>query len=319
MLQALLIYLSKLTWAQRFITRWDLAWRLATRFIAGETREDAVQAALALNSNGINATVDFLGENVKNLQEAELAASEVIATLEMIEASGAQANVSLKLSQMGLELDPARCQQILSDILATAARMNNFIRIDMEDSSLTQATLDMYAGLRALGHDNVGVVIQSYLYRSEQDIENLSVVGGHVRLCKGAYKEPPDIAFPRKQQVDDNFDRLVEALMRNAEKHGLPRLSVNGRVPPIPAIATHDPARIQFAQKTAKTRQLPTDAYEFQMLYGIRRDLQEQLVQSGYPVRVYIPYGTHWYPYFMRRLAERPANLWFFISSLFRR
>jgi len=319
MLKAILIYFSHISWAQKFISGWAFAWRVASRFIAGETREEAIRAVKKLNEQGINTSLDFLGEAVQKAEEAEKAAQEVVALLQLIEASGARSNVSVKLSQIGLNISIELCQKNMIRILTTARDCSNFIRIDMEDSSLTEATLEMYFWLRGQGYDNVGVVIQSYLYRSEEDIVKLSRYGARVRLCKGAYNEPAAIAFPKKDQVDENFDRLINALYRSAVRDGLPRLAANGRTPPIPGIATHDLKRIEHALDAAKQMGLPDDAIEIQMLYGIRRDLQQDLVKRGIPVRVYIPYGTHWYPYFMRRLAERPANLWFFLSSLFRK
>ncbi len=195
-----------------------------------------------------------------------------------------------------------------------------FVRIDMEDAPWVDATLELYGRMRQQYNlTNTGVVIQAYLYRSEADVRTLAGVGTHIRLCKGAYKEPPEIAFPKKSDVDAQYDRLAEILLDGAIANGAPMDNPDGKIPPIPAIASHDPARIESAKVYAEKTGLPKQAIEFQMLYGIRRDLQEQLVHEGYPVRVYVPFGTEWYPYFMRRLAERPANLWFFISNFFRK
>jgi proline dehydrogenase len=207
----------------------------------------------------------------------------------------------------------------LRTILQTAKELNNFIRIDMEDSPYTEVTLNTFMNLYQDEFSNhVGIVIQSYLYRSAKDVFDLMQLGAPVRLCKGAYKEPVEIAFKYKKDVDQNFDVLSEMLISGAQLHGRPTLSRCGKFPPIPAIASHDEKRIEFAKSFAAKVGLPKTSIEFQMLNGVRRDLQERLVKEGYPVRVYVPYGTEWYPYFMRRLAERPANLWFFISNFFR-
>jgi proline dehydrogenase len=319
MMRAFFITLSKVSWAQRLITRWKFARRAASRFIAGETHADAIQAVRVLNASGITASLDHLGENTKNAEAARQAADEVMVILEEIERCGVRSNVSIKLSQLGLILDQELCRQNLAHILQKARDTHNSVRIDMEDSSLTQKTLDVFFWARQQGYDNVGIVIQTYLYRSEADIHELGESGERVRLCKGAYKEPAQIAFPKMKQVNDNFDRLVDALYAASIAKGAPAISPDGRIPPIPAIATHDDERIQYACEAAARIGLPKSALEFQMLLGIRSDLQKQLAQEGYPVRVYVAYGTHWYPFFMRRLAERPANVWFLLSNLMRR
>jgi proline dehydrogenase len=319
MMRAFFISLSKLTWAQHLITRTAIARRAASRFIAGETNDDAIQAVRALNARGIAATLDHLGENTADVQAARQAAEEVLIILEEIERCNVRSNVSIKLSQLGLVLDEELCQQNLALILEKARETNNFIRIDMEDSSLTQKTLNTFFSARKQGYTQVGIVIQSYLYRSDEDIRQLGETGERVRLCKGAYKEPPDLAYPKMKDVNESYDRQAKALIETSLAHGSQSISGDGRVPPIPAIATHDEQRIQYAKEAAKRLGLPKEALEFQMLYGIRRDLQDQLAAEGYPVRVYVPYGTHWYPYFMRRLAERPANVWFLLSNLVRR
>jgi proline dehydrogenase len=318
MVRALLIYLSKADWVQRLFTRWGAARRMAARFVAGEQPEDAIRVVKALNDRGITATIDHLGEYVSDIQAARQAAAEILHLLELIQDSGVQANISLKLTQLGIAVEPGICRDHLLQIVNKAHECGNFIRLDMEDTPWTDRTLQMYSHIRQQGFDNLGVVIQAYLNRSQADLERLSEVEARVRLCKGAYQEPPHLAFPRKADVDANYDRLVEQLLRGAVKAGSPARSKDGRFPPIPAIATHDPQRIRFALECAQLNRLPGEALEFQMLYGIRRDLQAALVGQGYPVRVYVPYGRHWYPYFMRRLAERPANLWFFISNFFR-
>jgi proline dehydrogenase len=319
MLRSFLIYLSKAAWARRIVTRWKIAWIVASRFVAGETAADAIHAIRELNAKGICATLDHLGESVTNADEAGKAADEIIHILEEIDRANVKSGVSIKLSQIGLVLDEAMCAANLRRILQCAKELNNYIRIDMEDSPYTDVTLKLLHQMRADGYnDHVGIVIQAYLYRSEQDTHQLVDEAITVRLCKGAYKEPAEIAFPKKADVDANFDKLTEILIDGAQKAGSTHLSDCGRFPPIPAIASHDEKRIEYAKNYAKQADFPEGALEFQMLNGIRRDLQERLAAEGYPVRVYVPYGTEWYPYFMRRLAERPANLWFFISNLFR-
>ena len=319
MLRTIFVSLSRAGWAQRAITHWRLARKAALRFVAGETAESAIEAICQLNARGIDATLDHLGENTKSIEEAGQAADEVVAMLDAIDLAGVRANVSIKLSQMGLTVDPQACRLNLTRMLDRSRALGNFIRIDMEDSSLTDATLDMYFWARQLGYDNVGVVIQAYLYRSEADIRKILAIHGKVRLCKGAYNEPPGVAFPKKSDADQNYDRLAELLLSDAAQTGMTRPESQGRIPPVAALATHDIRRIRFAREVKNRMGLPKSALEFQMLYGIRRDLQEELAKTGYPVRVYVPYGTAWYPYFMRRLAERPANVWFFISNFFRR
>lgn len=319
MLRSFLIYLSKAAWAQNMVMNWKFAWGVVSRFVAGTTIESAVKAAQELNARGINATMDHLGENITTPDEARQACQDVLDLLENINCCDVRANVSIKLTQMGLALDEALCLENVEKILALAKNHDNYIRIDMEDTPFTDLTLGVLRKMRAKGYDNVGIAIQSYLYRSEADVRALLEEGYRFRLIKGAYKEPPDKAYPKKADVDANFDRLAKMMIDWSVAHGSPRLREDGRVPPIPALATHDPARIAYGKKYAAEVGLPKDAIEFQMLYGIRRDLQEQCAAEGYPVRVYVPYGTHWYPYFMRRLAERPANLWFFVSNFFRK
>jgi proline dehydrogenase len=320
MLRSTLIYLSKASWARRLVTGWSIAWRTASRFVAGENLEDAIRAIKGLNDKGIEATLDHLGEHTTTPDEALRATEDIIQAFDAIERSNVRASVSIKLTQIGLSLDEELCAQNLERILTYAKERDNFVRIDMEDSPWVDQTLGLYQRMRdECDCSNVGVVIQSYLYRSAEDVRRIVSDAGRVRLCKGAYKEPPEVAYPRKKDVDGNFDRLVEMLIDGALSQDSPWISENGRVPPIPAIASHDAQRLAYAKSYAEKIGLPKKALEFQMLYGIRRDLQEQIAQEGYPVRVYVPYGTEWYPYFMRRLAERPANLWFFISNLLRK
>lgn len=320
MLRSILIYLSKAPWARSLVTNWTFAWRAASRFVAGEKLEDAIRAVKILNDKGINATLDHLGEHTTKPEEARRAAQEIIHILDAIAESGIRSNVSLKLTQIGLALDQELCVENLRSVLEVAKKHDNFVRIDMEDSPWVDVTLEIYHKMK-FDYDlgNVGVVIQSYLYRSEQDIRQLNEDCTAVRLCKGAYKEPPEIAYPKKQDVDRSYDHLAEMLLDNALSIGCPRISDSGKIPPTPAIATHDERRVEHVIDYAHKINFPKDAMEFQMLYGIRRELQEQLIAKGYPVRVYVPYGTEWYPYYTRRLAERPANVWFFISNLFRK
>lgn len=319
MFRSLFISLSKADWARQAITNWDFSWKMATRFVAGEHLEDAIRVVNELNQRGINATLDHLGEYTAEKADAIRATSDILTGLDAISAAGVRSSVSIKLSQIGLGLGEDFCADNLRSILTHARQMNNFVRIDMEDSSTVAATLRLYHRMSSeYEFLNVGVVIQAYLYRSQNDVHELLKSGTPVRLCKGAYNEPPEVAYPRKVDVDKNFDQICVMLMDAANKIPDMRASEDGRFPPIPALATHDPARIEFAKSYAQKIGLPKDAFEFQMLHGIRRDLQTSLVEEGYQVRVYVPYGTQWYPYFMRRLAERPANVWFLASNFFR-
>jgi len=319
MLRALFISLSKARWAQRLITNWKFAWRLASRFIAGETIQDAMRALEQLNAMGIRATLDQLGENTESQAAANQSTADILAALDAIHEAELPANVSIKLSQLGLLLDPELAYANLVTILERARSHANFVRVDMEDSTLTEITLNLVQRAISAGFENVGTVIQSYLYRSAEDTRLLAQAGIRVRVVKGAYKEPASVAFPKKMDVDSTFDKLVETLLQAEQAIGSPGGSADGRFPPLTAVGSHDPARIKFAQDKAAELGLPKQSVEFQLLYGIRRDLQQDLVKAGYPVRVYVPYGTHWYPYYMRRLAEHPANVWFFISIFFKK
>lgn len=318
MLRSIIIYLSKASWAQNLVTNWGFAWRTASRFIAGIKLEDAMRVVRELNAKGINATLDHLGEHTNTPEEAQQATDDIFATLDALGADpAAKGNVSIKLTQIGLGLDESICAQNLERILARAKRNNTFVRVDIEDTPYTDKTINLYYAMREKGYENVGMAVQSYLFRAEADTRRMAQDGTRIRLVKGAYKEPPDKAFPKKADVDANYDLLSKILI-DASIAFNTQLSNNGRIPPIPAIASHDEKRIAFATSYAEKAGLPKDGLEFQMLYGIRRDLQEKLAKEGYPVRVYVPFGTHWYPYFMRRLAERPANIWFFISNFFK-
>jgi proline dehydrogenase len=279
--------------------------RLSRRFVAGTTIEDALAVTRATNRLGLSVSVDNLGENVTNADEARHSAQLYHQMLDQMSAQKLNANVSLKLTHMGLDVDENMAYGIASQLVQHAARINNFVRVDMEGSPYTQRTLDFVRKLHAEPENagKVGAVIQSYLFRSEKDIEQLVADRIRVRLCKGAYKEPPDIAFEKKEDTDANYIKLMKMLLKSGVYHG---------------IATHDEnmihATIEFAQK----EKIPASAFEFQMLYGIRRDLQQKLVKDGWACRVYIPFGTEWYPYLMRRLAERPANALFILRNLFR-
>lgn len=320
MLRSFFITLSKADWARQLIVAWKPAWRMASRFIAGETLAAAVKVIQGLNTRGIYTTLDHLGEHTTTQEEAVQAATEIIAIFDEIERQQVQSNVSVKLSQIGLSLDLDLCEANLLRILEHARELNNFVRVDMEDSTTVDATLQIYRKMvQEHGFTNLGLVFQSYLYRTKEDIVRLGEIGTPVRLCKGAYKEPSEVAFPAKADVDQNYDDLTALLMEISRQHEFPEGSQDGRVPPIPAIATHDEKRINFAKQYAEKFGIPRTAFEFQMLHGIRRDLQLELVREGYRVRIYVPFGTQWYPYFMRRLAERPANIWFFLSNYFKK
>ena len=278
--------------------------RLSSRFVAGTQIGDALLAAQSVNNQGMSVTLDSLGEDVTSELEAREAAETYHQVLDCVAAQTLNANISVKLTQMGLKLSPELAYNITEGLARHAKQKGSFLRIDMEDSSLTQVTLDIVRRVHALPElrGSIGVVIQAYLYRSRSDIEQLAADGIRVRLCKGAYKEPAEVAFPRKLDVDTNFVRLSKMLLDSHVYHGL---------------ATHDEAMIAAAKAYATEHNIDRSRFEFQMLYGIRRDLQRQLVNEGYNVRVYVPFGSRWYAYFMRRLAERPANLLFLVRNLF--
>ena len=277
-----------------------LSRRVARRFVAGERLDDAIEAGREVNRAKRSASLDLLGENVSDEAGARRAAEDYLAIFDRIAREKLDANVSLKLTQLGLDLGEPLCQELLEGIVAHAAELGNFVRIDMEGSAYTQRTVGITRRVRAK-YSNVGTVMQAYLYRAEQDVKDLVSVGCRMRLCKGAYKEPPDTAFPKKRDVDANYVKLMKLLLSSGIYHG---------------IATHDPAMIHATKKFVRERNIGREQFEFQMLYGIRTDLQEQLVREGFRLRVYIPYGTDWFPYFMRRLAERPANLVFFLRNV---
>jgi proline dehydrogenase len=318
MLRSFFIHLSKAAWAQKLVTGWSFAWRNASRFVAGTKLEDAMRIVKEMNAKGINVTLDHLGEHTNTPEEAQQATDDIFLTLDALGADPtARGNISIKLTQIGLGLDENLCAQNLERILARAKVNKTFVRIDIEDTPYTDKTINLFYMLREKGYVNAGMAVQAYLYRAESDTRRMTKDKIAIRLVKGAYQESPDKAFPKKVDVDANYDLLTKILIDESLANRT-RLSKDGRIPPIPAIASHDEKRIAFAKQYVDKVGLPKDGLEFQMLYGIRRDLQVQLVEEGYPVRVYVPFGTHWYPYFMRRLAERPANIWFFITNFFK-
>jgi proline dehydrogenase len=299
-----LIYLSRQEWLKEFAAKFGLFKRLTTRFIAGENIDAAIAAIREVNARGCSASFDHLNESVSGIAETEAEVREYLDVLRLIDETGINSNVSIKLTQFGLEIAPDLAYRNARRVVEDAARRGNFVRVDMEASNVTQATIDVFRRLRAeFGLNDVGIVLQSYLYRTMDDARELLKLPARIRLCKGAYNEPAEVAYPDKKDVDDNYVRVMQVLLSSGIYHG---------------IATHDPkmidATIDFAQREGVSK----DAFEFQMLYGIRRDLQEQLARDGYGMRVYVPYGKHWYPYFMRRLAERPANIWFVLKNLWK-
>jgi proline dehydrogenase len=300
--RAALLYLSQKTELKDFFSKLPGFSRVTRRFIAGENIDEAIAAILELNQAGMAATFDHLGESTTSRAEAESDVREYLRVLDRIENTGADSNISVKLTQLGLDIDKDYCLRNARRIVEAAKRHGNFVRIDMEDSSKTDATLGIFKQLYG-EYGNVGIVLQAYLYRTEKDIDDALAIGARIRLCKGAYKEPAEAAFPEKSEVDANYVRLMKKLLRSGVYHG---------------IATHDEKMIAATREFAASEGVSKDAFEFQMLYGIRRDLQSMLARDGYRVRIYVPYGEHWYPYFMRRLAERPANVWFVLKNLFK-
>jgi proline dehydrogenase len=299
-----LIYLSRQEGLKEFAAKFGLFRKLTTRFIAGENIDQAVNAIRNLNTHGCSASFDHLNESVANVGETEGEVREYLNVLARIDATGIESNVSIKLTQFGLEIDPELAYRNARRIVADAAGRGNFVRVDMEGSSVTQPTIDIFKRLRAeFGLNDVGIVVQSYLYRTMDDVRDLLKIPARIRICKGAYNEPPQVAYPNKQDTDDNYVRVMQLLLSSGIYHG---------------IATHDPKMIDATLNFAQREGITKDAFEFQMLYGIRRDLQDQLARDGYRMRVYVPYGKHWYPYFMRRLAERPANIWFVLKNLWK-
>ena len=299
-----LIYLSRHEGLKDFAARFQLFKKLTTRFVAGETIDEAVAFIRELNADGCSASFDHLNESVANPVEAEQEVAEYLQVLSSIDETGINSNASIKLTQFGLELDPELAYKNARAVVTDGARRGNFVRVDMEASSVTQVTIDIFKRLRAeFELNDVGIVLQSYLRRTYADAQELVKLPARIRICKGAYNEPPEVAFPDKKDVDENYVRVMQLLLSSGIYHG---------------IATHDPKMIEATVEFSKKEGIPKEAFEFQMLYGVRRDLQRQLAKDGYNVRVYVPYGKHWYPYFMRRLAERPANIWFVLKNLFK-
>ncbi len=307
MLRALFISLSESRSLRNMAERSAIGQRLSSRFVAGNQVEDAIRVAAELNRKNITVSVDNLGENVTNVEEARASAQLYHQLLDQMAANQLRANISLKLTHMGLDVDEQLARDLVSGLVQKAASMSppNFVRVDMEGSPYTQRTLDFVHELHRMpgngGH--VGTVIQSYMLRAEADVEKLLDDRIRIRLCKGAYKEPPDVAFQKKSDVDANYIKLMKMLLKSGVYHGL---------------ATHDENIINEAKAFATRENIPRDAFEFQMLHGIRRDLQQSLVRDGWRMRVYVPFGTEWYPYFMRRLAERPANVFFIAKNMLR-
>jgi proline dehydrogenase len=304
-LRSAFIALSKNRILRKFCEQTRFGRRMSSRFVAGMEIGDALLVAQALNQQGLLVTLDSLGESVSSEVEAQAAAEIYHKLLDLIASHRVNANVSVKLTQMGLELSPQLAGEIAQSLAQHAKSLGNFVRIDMEDSTLTQVTLDIVRRIHAQPElrNSIGIVIQAYLYRSQADIEQLIAEGIRVRLCKGAYKEPAEVAFPVKADVDMNYVKLGEMLLDSPIYHGL---------------ATHDDSMIAAAKAYAASHKIAPSRFEFQMLYGVRRDLQRKLVSEGFNVRVYVPFGREWYPYFMRRLAERPANVLFLAKNFFR-
>jgi proline dehydrogenase len=301
MIRAFLLFLSRREGLKNFALKFKFLRNVAWRFVAGETIDDAIRVVRENNGLGIRCSLDLLGENTQSESDAERTTTDIIGMLDRIQAEQVQCNVSVKLTQLGLALSPEICGRNLTDIITHAGELGNFIRVDMEESRYTQQTLDLVLQAHSR-FENVGAVIQAYLYRSEQDVRTLIANKIRIRLCKGAYLEPENIAFKKKRDTDANYIKLMKILLDSDLYH---------------ALATHDETMIHAAMEYAQSRGISKNHFEFQMLYGIRRDLQERLARAGYNVRVYVPYGRRWYPYLMRRLAERPANLLFVIRNMF--
>ena len=299
-MRATFLWLSNRRWLARLALATPLLRRMPLRFVAGTTLDDAVRVVRRLNANGASATLDVLGEAVEDLASAQRSAAAYVATIARIAAEGLDANVSIKLTQMGLDLGVDECLSVLAPVVEAGNRHGVFVRIDMESSAYTERTLEVVDRLRADGHD-VGPVIQSYLHRSPADVEGLAAEGVRTRVCKGAYAEPEEVALQARDAIGDAFVELCRTLLE-ADAY--------------PGVASHDPDMLKRVAAIARERGIGRDRFEFQMLYGIRRDLQRRVVRRGYRLRVYVPFGTEWYPYFMRRLAERPSNVWFVVRSI---
>lgn len=307
-LRSLLLYLSTAVWARQIATEFPPAWQVASRFIAGKTSQEAIQVSQQINQKGMLVTLNYLGESVATENDAAVAREAIIQLIQQIYQNDVKATVSIKPTQLGMHIGLEIIRKNLQMILHAAEKYNTRIRLDMEDSSVTEDTLKLYRTLRdedGFGQ-RIGIVIQAYLFRTEADIQALAKEGAWVRLCKGAYKESSDFAFPEKADTDANFLRMAKLMLNDeAQKNGM-----------YPCFATHDELIIRQIMQYSQKHHIDKESFEFQMLYGVRRDLQEEINDEGYRIRLYIPFGEAWYPYFMRRLAERPANLWFFLSNL---
>jgi proline dehydrogenase len=302
MLRSTLLKLSENPGFANWVTSNGKTRSMARRFVPGETLDEAIAAARACNDAGMFASLDYLGENVATTSDAQHSRDAYLEVFERIAKERLHANVSCKLTQLGLDINVDFCEGLVLSIVERASAFDNFLRVDMEGSVYTQRTVELVKRVRAR-NPAIGTVIQSYLYRSEADIADLLAYGCRIRLCKGAYKESPDVAYPKKTDVDANYVKLMQTLLSSGFYHG---------------IATHDPRMIAATIRHAANNQISKDDFEFQMLYGVRTDLQRRLVKDGYRIRIYIPYGRDWFPYFMRRLAERPANVGFFVRNFFR-
>ncbi len=304
MLRQTFLYLSNQQRIFDFVRRNRIAQGMAHRFVAGETAAEAIAAVRALNAKGITASLDLLGESVTQEAEARATARQYVELLDLIERERLDANVSVKLTAMGMDVSDEVCLSCIHEVLERARRYGSFVRLDMEGSAYTQRTLDLFEHqLYPAFPENVGIVLQSMLRRTDADVERAIRLHARVRICKGAYREPPELAYPDKSDVDAGFVRAMQRLMCEGN---------------YPGLATHDERIITEAKRFATAEGIKPDRFEFQMLYGVRRDLQEQIVREGWRLRVYVPFGTQWYPYLMRRLAERPANLWFITGSVLR-
>jgi proline dehydrogenase len=297
-----LIWLSRKEGLKDFATSFGFFKKLTTRFVAGENIDETIPFIRQINSENATASFDHLNESVGSADEAENEVVEYLNILAKIDETKIRSNVSIKLTQFGLGLDPELAYRNARRVVEEAHRRGNFVRVDMEDSTVTQATIDIFKRLRAeFGLNDVGIVLQSYLYRTFADAQELVKLPARIRICKGAYSEPPEVAFPEKKDVDANYVKVMQLLLSSGTYHG---------------IATHDPKMIDATIDFAMREGIGKEKYEFQMLFGVRRDLQRQLARDGFNIRIYVPYGKHWYPYFMRRLAERPANIWFVLKNL---
>jgi len=297
-----LIWLSRQEGLKDFATGFKLFKKLTTRFVAGDTVDEVIPIIREINRENGTASFDHLNESVESATEAEREVTEYLNILAKIDEQKVRSNVSIKLTQFGLGLDPELAYRNARRVVEEAHRRGNFVRVDMEDSSVTQTTIDIFKRLRAeFGLNDVGIVLQSYLYRTLADAQELIKLPARIRICKGAYFEPPEVAYSDKKDVDANYVKVMQLLLSSGIYHG---------------IATHDPKMIDATIDFAQREGIGKEKYEFQMLFGVRRDLQHQLARDGFNMRVYVPYGKHWYPYFMRRLAERPANIWFVLKNL---